>query len=56
MISKSQKKTISITVSVWRQARNSKEGQLVDYQVNDIPIDASFLEMLDILNETLVED
>ena len=33
-------------------ARKSR-GEFVGYEVNDIPVDASFLEMLDILNEQL---
>ena len=48
--------TITVTVRVWRQARGAKKGRFVEYDAVDIPIEASFLEMLDILNETLVEN
>ena len=49
-------KTITVTVRVWRQARGEKTGRFVEYAVVDTPIEASFLEMMDILNETLVEN
>jgi len=45
--------TISLNLRVWRQERGSDRGEFVGYEVNDIPVDASFLEMLDILNEQL---
>src|SRR6266700_734057 len=38
----------------WRQANAKSRGKLVDYEVRDISPNTSFLEMLDILNETLV--
>ena len=48
-------KTMSVTVRVWRQAQGAKSGGFVEYDVAETPVEASFLEMLDILNETLVE-
>jgi succinate dehydrogenase / fumarate reductase iron-sulfur subunit len=39
---------------VWRQPNGDAEGRLVDYPAQDIPEDASFLEMLDIVNEALI--
>lgn len=39
---------------IWRQEGRDTEGGLVDYEVGDIPPEASFLEMLDVLNEELV--
>ena len=45
--------TISLNLRVWRQERGSDRGAFALYEVNDIPVDASFLEMLDILNEQL---
>lgn len=39
---------------IWRQAGPEAEGRLVDYELEDIPPEASFLEMLDVLNEQLV--
>ncbi len=46
---------MQVTIRAWRQARGADTGGFVDYPVNDVPIEASFLEMLDILNESLVE-
>jgi succinate dehydrogenase / fumarate reductase iron-sulfur subunit len=45
---------IDITVHVWRQRDRSSPGKLVAYKVADVSTHASFLEMLDILNEQLV--
>src|ERR1043166_6780075 len=39
---------------VWRQKDRQSLGKLVDYDAPDIPGAASFLEMLDIVNERLV--
>jgi len=47
-------KTLSLTLKIWRQDSPGESGQFVTYQVDDIPEDASFLEMLDILNERLI--
>ena len=47
--------TISLTLRVWRQARDQRKGQFVEYAASNIPLGASFLEMLDILNETIVD-
>ena len=46
-------KTINLTLKVWRQARSAAPGRLETYKANNIPTDASFLEMLDIVNEGL---
>ena len=40
-----------IHLKVWRQAGPSAAGRLVDYTVEDVSPDMSFLEMLDVLNE-----
>ena len=47
---------MNITVRVWRQAGPQAPGKLVDYSVSDVTEDMSFLEMLDILNEQLIND
>ncbi|MBI5093094.1 MAG: succinate dehydrogenase/fumarate reductase iron-sulfur subunit [Candidatus Hydrogenedentes bacterium] len=46
-------KTISVTLKVWRQKDAHAPGRLVTYQMNNIDIDMSFLEMLDIVNQGL---
>lgn len=43
----------NFTLKVWRQKNATAPGKLVSYEARDIPADASFLEMLDIVNETL---
>ena len=48
-------KTINLTLKVWRQAGPRERGRLVTYEAPDIPTDASFLEMLDLVNERLVQ-
>jgi succinate dehydrogenase / fumarate reductase iron-sulfur subunit len=44
---------LNLTLKVWRQAGPNAKGEFVTYQVKNISPDASFLEMLDILNEEL---
>ncbi|MET7400617.1 succinate dehydrogenase/fumarate reductase iron-sulfur subunit [Dactylosporangium sp. NPDC005572] len=45
---------MDITLRVWRQAGPSDRGRMVTYRVEGISPDASFLEMLDVLNERLI--
>jgi succinate dehydrogenase / fumarate reductase iron-sulfur subunit len=45
-------KTINLTLKVWRQ-QGGAPGRLDTYEAKNIPTDASFLEMLDIVNERL---
>ena len=47
-------KNISFTLKVWRQRGPKAKGAFETYQMKDIPGDTSFLEMLDILNEELI--
>jgi succinate dehydrogenase / fumarate reductase iron-sulfur subunit len=47
--------TINLTVHVWRQKDRKDSGRMVTYKVRDVSTHASFLEMLDILNEQLIE-
>lgn len=46
---------MDLTLKIWRQEGPDAPGALVDYNVTDISPDMSFLEMLDVLNESLVE-
>jgi succinate dehydrogenase / fumarate reductase iron-sulfur subunit len=46
---------VKLTLRIWRQAHARERGRLVAYHVDDVSPDMSFLEMLDVLNETLVE-
>lgn len=44
---------MKLHLKVWRQKSIRSEGRLVDYELNDVSPDSSFLEMLDLLNEQL---
>ena len=46
---------MNLTLKVWRQSGPSAQGRIETYEANDIPEEASFLEMLDIVNERIVE-
>ena len=46
-------KGLDLTLHVWRQSSRKQTGKFVAYQVKDVSPHASFLEMLDILNEQL---
>ncbi|MBY5161861.1 succinate dehydrogenase/fumarate reductase iron-sulfur subunit [Salsipaludibacter albus] len=47
---------MNLTLQVWRQAGPDAPGKFVTYEATDISEDASFLEMLDIVNERLTDD
>ena len=46
---------MNLTLHVWRQSSRNDEGRFVTYKAEGISPDASFLEMLDVVNETLIE-
>ena len=48
--------TIDITLRVWRQAGPDAPGGFEEYPTPDISPEMSFLEMLDVVNERLVND
>ena len=45
---------MDLTLKIWRQAAQDAPGKFVQYPIQHISPEASFLEMLDILNEQLV--
>ncbi|WP_433467371.1 succinate dehydrogenase/fumarate reductase iron-sulfur subunit [Spirillospora sp. CA-128828] len=45
---------MKLTLRVWRQSGPQDKGGMVEYKLDDISPDASFLEMLDVLNEKLI--
>ncbi len=47
--------TLNLTLQIWRQEATDAPGSFQSYTVRDVPDDASFLEMLDTLNETLID-
>lgn len=46
---------MNLTLHVWRQDGPGAQGKLVQYEAKDISPDMSFLEMLDVVNERLIE-
>ncbi len=46
---------LNLTLKIWRQRNPKDNGKLVTYNVKNISEHASFLEMLDILNEDLIK-
>ncbi len=47
--------TISVNLKVWRQRGLKEPGQFVNYHLDNVSTGSSFLEMLDMLNQKLVE-
>jgi succinate dehydrogenase / fumarate reductase iron-sulfur subunit len=45
---------MKVTLRIWRQKDARSAGRFVDYEVDDVSPDESFLEMLDSLNEILL--
>lgn len=45
---------MNLTLKIWRQKDSKDKGKMVTYNVTDISEHMSFLEMLDVLNEQLV--
>ena len=46
---------MNLTLLIWRQKNAQDKGKMVEYKVSDISEHMSFLEMLDVLNEQLVD-
>ena len=47
---------MDLTLKIWRQENAQAKGRFETYHIKDISPDCSFLEMLDILNESLIND
>lgn len=47
---------MDFTLKIWRQKDSQSKGKFETIQVKDIPSDASFLEMFDIMNEDIVRN
>ena len=46
---------MNLTQKIWRQKNSKAKGVVETYKLKDVSPDSSFLEMLDVLNEGLVE-
>jgi len=49
-----QRIDMNLTLKIWRQKDSKSKGQMVEYKVTEISEHMSFLEMMDVLNEQLV--
>jgi succinate dehydrogenase / fumarate reductase iron-sulfur subunit len=47
---------MKISLEVWRQKDRASEGRFVRYEAPDVDPEMSFLEMLDVVNEGLIEN
>lgn len=45
---------MKLTLKIWRQKNAQDKGAMVDYQIDGIEPDMSFLEMLDVFNQDLM--
>lgn len=46
---------MNVTLHVWRQKQGAGKGRMVRYEARNVSEDMSFLEMLDVVNEELIE-
>ncbi len=46
---------MKLTLTVWRQKNADAPGRFVSYEAKDVSPDMSFLEMLDVVNEELIQ-
>ena len=46
---------MKLTLKVWRQANATAPGKMVIYPIDEVSPDMSFLEMMDVLNEQLIQ-
>src|SRR5579859_4618309 len=46
---------MNLTLKVWRQKNGQTPGRFETYEAKDVLEDMSFLEMLDVVNEGLIE-
>lgn len=50
-----KKKAMNLKLKIWRQKNANEKGKMVTYDIKDVSPDMSFLEMLDVLNQDLIE-
>ncbi len=46
---------MKLTLHIWRQKSRADSGRMATYRLDDVSPDMSFLEMLDVLNESLIK-
>ena len=47
---------MKLFLKIWRQKNSQSKGRIVDYEIDEISPDMSFLEMMDVLNERIIEE
>lgn len=47
---------MNLTLKVWRQDGPNDKGRMENFQVKEVSEDMSFLEMMDVLNEQIIND
>ena len=47
---------MNLTLKVWRQKNQQSKGHFETYEVKDISSEMSFLEMIDVLNERMIQE
>jgi len=47
---------MKLTLKVWRQKNSSDKGHFETYELDNVDVHASFLEMFDVLNEKLINE
>ncbi len=47
---------LKLTLNIWRQKSPNEPGDFTSYEINNLNTHMSFLEMLDVLNERLIEE
>ena len=45
---------MNLTLKIWRQVNTTSKGEMVTYPIENVSPDMSFLEMMDVLNEQLI--
>jgi len=46
---------MKLYLKIWRQFNSSSKGEMTDYEIDGVSEHMSFLEMLDLLNESLIQ-
>ena len=47
---------MKLFLKIWRQKDNKSNGSIVNYEIDEISPDMSFLEMMDVLNEKIISE
>ena len=47
---------MKLFLKIWRQKNPESEGKIINYEIDGITEDMSFLEMMDVLNEKIMHD